>query len=127
MKSKILLIAVAATFSAGAIASDREVVRQAQEKLSAAGHDAGASDGKLGAKTQAALASFQDANGLKATGQLNSETLAALQIGTPEGTTTSSSTGSSSAPANEEAAGTGGTDNPGSSPERTAEPREQPK
>lgn len=57
-----------------------EVVKQAQEKLSAAGHDAGPADGIMGAKTQAAVKDFQQAKGLGASGQLDSQTLAALQI-----------------------------------------------
>jgi peptidoglycan hydrolase-like protein with peptidoglycan-binding domain len=77
-------------------AKNPEVVKQAQEKLSAAGHDVGQPDGKIGPKTQAALKEFQEKEGLQASGQLDSQTLAALEIGTPEGTTSSSSAGSSS-------------------------------
>ena len=123
MKVRPIFIAVAAMFSASAIAGgaqhsssqgasqsgmpeqsqqqaqnpaqNTEVVKQAQEKLSAAGHDAGQPDGKMGPKTQAALKEFQEKEGLQASGRLDSETLAALEIGTPEGTT-SSSAGSSS-------------------------------
>jgi peptidoglycan hydrolase-like protein with peptidoglycan-binding domain len=119
MKARPIFIAVAAMFSASAIAGgaqhsssqgagmqseqqaqnpaqNPEVVKQAQEKLSAAGHDVGQPDGKIGPKTQAALKEFQEKEGLQASGRLDSETLAALEIGTPEGTTPSSSAGSSS-------------------------------
>lgn len=120
MKAKPIFIAVAAIFSASAIAGggqhsssqgasqeiqaqaqgqNQELVKQAQEKLSAAGHDAGAPDGKAGPKTQAALKEFQQSRGLQASGQLDSQTLAALDIGTPEATASSSSAGASSEPA----------------------------
>jgi murein L,D-transpeptidase YcbB/YkuD len=102
-----------------AAAGNPEVVKQAQEKLGAAGHDAGQPDGQLGPKTQAAVKEFQESKGLQASGQLDQQTLAALEIGTPEGTTTSSSAGSSG--------GTGGAADPGFSSDRTAEPQEQPK
>ena len=124
MKMRPIFIAVAAIFSASAIAGGQssqgasqgpdmkeqsaqstqqpqqqaqnpELVKQAQEKLSAAGHDAGTPDGKVGPKTQAAVKEFQESKGLQASGKLDQETLAALEIGTPEGTT-SSSAGSSS-------------------------------
>ncbi len=126
MKARPIFIAVAAMFSAGAIAGgaqhsssqgasqgagmeqqsqqqaqnpaqNPEVVKQAQEKLSAAGLEVGQPDGIVGPKTQAALKEFQEKEGLQASGQLDSETLAALEIGTPEGTT-SSSAGASSPP-----------------------------
>ena len=74
-----------------------ELVKQVQEKLSAAGHEAGPSDGVLGPKTQAALKEFQEKEGLQASGQLDQQTLAALEIYTPEGSA-SSSVGASSQP-----------------------------
>lgn len=74
-----------------------EVVKQVQEKLSAAGHDAGPADGQMGPKTQAALKDFQEKEGLQASGQIDQQTLAALEIGGQ-----SSSTGSSSAPSQSE-------------------------
>ena len=126
MKARPIFIAVAAMFSASAIAGgaqhsssqgasqgagmeqsrqqaqnpaqNPEVVKQAQEKLSAAGLEVGQPDGIVGPKTQAALKEFQEKEGLQASGKLDSETLAALEIGTPEGTTTSSSAGASSPP-----------------------------
>jgi peptidoglycan hydrolase-like protein with peptidoglycan-binding domain len=152
MKAKPIFIAVAAMFSAAAIAggqgasqgsssSDQqsqsqqpqsqqsssassasaqnpEIVKQAQEKLSAAGHEV-QPDGKMGPKTQAAVKEFQQKEGLQASGQLDQQTLAALEIGTPEGTT-SSSAGSSSGGAS------GGSSSAGSSSERTAEPANEP-
>jgi peptidoglycan hydrolase-like protein with peptidoglycan-binding domain len=61
-------------------AQSQEVVKQAQQKLSQMGHDAGPADGIFGPKTQAALKEFQQAKGLNETGQLDSQTLAALQL-----------------------------------------------
>ena len=48
--------------------------------MSAAGHDAGAADGKMGPKTQAALKEFQQSKGLQASGQLDQKTVAALGV-----------------------------------------------
>src|ERR1044071_999900 len=58
-----------------------ETVKQAQEKLTAAGKDAGPADGKLGPKTQAAVKEFQQSKGLQASGKLDQQTLAALGVG----------------------------------------------
>ena len=44
-------------------AQSPDVVKQAQEKLSAAGMDAGQADGELGPKTQAAVKDFQQSKG----------------------------------------------------------------
>jgi len=104
MKLVQLAVAVAAAFSLSAMAAgdqkqkqepqaqsgqstqaqssgqNPELVKQAQEKLSAAGHDAGAADGKMGPKTQAALKEFQQSKGLQASGQLDQKTVAALGV-----------------------------------------------
>lgn len=69
-----------------------EMVKQAQEKLSAEGHDAGPSDGKLGPKTQAALKEFQESKGLEASGRLDQETIAALGVNESGSASSGSST-----------------------------------
>lgn len=144
MKARPIFIAVAAMFSASAIAGgaqqssakgasqgagmeqqsqpqaqnsaqNPEVVKQAQEKLSAAGHDAGTPDGLLGPRTQAALKAFQEKEGLQASGQLDSQTLAALEIGTPEGT-----------PGSSAGASTGSSGQGGSSAGASSEPKARP-
>jgi peptidoglycan hydrolase-like protein with peptidoglycan-binding domain len=154
MKAKPIFIAVAAMFSAAAIAGGNtssqgasseqhsqqsatqqqqsqsqsqnpETVKQVQEKLSAAGLDVGQPDGKIGPKTQAALKQFQEKEGLQASGQLDQETLAALQIGTPEGTSTSSSAGSSSPGSSSSGASSAGA--PSSGSEQKSGQSEQPK
>ncbi len=66
--------------SAGQSQQNPELVKQAQEKLAAAGKDVGTPDGKMGPKTQAALKDFQQEKGLQASGQLDDQTLAALDI-----------------------------------------------
>lgn len=71
-----------------------DLVKQAQEKLSADGKDIGTADGQLGPKTQAALQEFQQENGLPQSGQLDRETIAALDLG--EGSTAASGGTSSS-------------------------------
>ena len=63
-----------------AMQPNASIIKQAQQKLSAAGHDAGPADGILGAKTQQALKDFQKAKDLEATGQLDQRTLAALGV-----------------------------------------------
>jgi peptidoglycan hydrolase-like protein with peptidoglycan-binding domain len=70
-----------------------EVVKQVQQKLSENGQDV-QPDGKMGPKTQAALKEFQQQNGIKPTGQLDQQTLAALKIGESG----SSATGGSASP-----------------------------
>ena len=81
---------------------DSGTIRQAQEKLSAKGHDVTA-DGVLGTKTQAAVKEFQEKEGIQASGQLDQETLAALGV-------------------NESSAGAGSTSSPSSSPSATPAP-----
>jgi peptidoglycan hydrolase-like protein with peptidoglycan-binding domain len=57
----------------------QDTIKQAQEKLSAAGHEVQA-DGIMGPKTQAALKEFQEKKGLQASGELDQQTLAALGV-----------------------------------------------
>jgi peptidoglycan hydrolase-like protein with peptidoglycan-binding domain len=55
-------------------------VRDAQQALQDKGHDVGPIDGLMGPKTAAAVREFQQAQGLKATGRLDRETLSALNV-----------------------------------------------
>lgn len=68
-------------------------VKQIQTRLKAWGYYNGAVDGVYGSKTQAAVKSFQRANGLTADGVAGPKTLAA--IGLPTGSTSNSSGGGS--------------------------------
>jgi len=61
---------------AGGLSSDQ--VRQIQEALNEQGYRVGTVDGQMGPQTKQALEKFQEAEGLQATGELDSETLAAL-------------------------------------------------
>jgi outer membrane protein OmpA-like peptidoglycan-associated protein len=63
----------------GATAPVQDPVRAAQEKLNAAGFDAGPVDGILGPRTKRALIKYQAANGLEVTAELDAATLQALQ------------------------------------------------
>jgi Putative peptidoglycan binding domain len=54
---------------------------QVQRRLKELGHDPGPIDGQLGSQTQAALKAFQTDYGLAATGEIDTETRAALGLG----------------------------------------------
>jgi peptidoglycan hydrolase-like protein with peptidoglycan-binding domain len=76
-----------------------DMVRQAQQKLTAQGYDPGPVDGKWGPRTQNSVKKFQEDRNLKASGRLDQETMAALDAGG------SASTGSSSSPDQSSASG----------------------
>jgi peptidoglycan hydrolase-like protein with peptidoglycan-binding domain len=59
---------------------DASLVRSAQQALKDKGYDAGAIDGQMGPATEGALRSFQQAQGLPQTGDLDQRTLAALGV-----------------------------------------------
>jgi outer membrane protein OmpA-like peptidoglycan-associated protein len=65
-----------AAAGAGASSSVADPVRAAQEKLNAAGYDAGPVDGILGPRTRRALIHFQAVEGLELTGELDAATRA---------------------------------------------------
>jgi peptidoglycan hydrolase-like protein with peptidoglycan-binding domain len=58
----------------------RDLSRQVQERLQTVGFNPGAIDGSMGPQTSQALRSFQNAQGLRATGDLDEPTLNALGI-----------------------------------------------
>ncbi|HET7096866.1 MAG TPA: peptidoglycan-binding domain-containing protein, partial [Casimicrobiaceae bacterium] len=62
---------------------DRSFVRSVQQALIEDGYNAGPIDGIIGPRTSGALREFQDANGLPATGRIDSATVAALGIAPP--------------------------------------------
>jgi hypothetical protein len=92
------------------------VIKQAQQKLSAAGHDAGPADGVMGPKTAQALRDFQQAKGIEASGQLDARTLAALGLESGGVGATLSSGSEASVGAS---AGSGSGESGGSSGQRT--------
>lgn len=83
------------------MSQNKELVKQAQEKLSAAGHDVGSADGIMGPKTQKGLKEFQQSKGLQPSGQLDQKTLAELGVSGDA----SASTGASSDKPDKEASG----------------------
>jgi len=59
---------------------DSQAVRQIQEALNEAGHDVGEVDGVWGQRTAEALRKFQEEQNLEASGELDQETIAALEL-----------------------------------------------
>jgi peptidoglycan hydrolase-like protein with peptidoglycan-binding domain len=58
-----------------------EDTKKVQEALKAKGQDPGPIDGVMGPKTRAAVKSFQEASGLKATGRVDDQTAEKLGVG----------------------------------------------
>lgn len=56
------------------------LLKQAQAKLSSLGKDVGTPDGQMNSKTRQALTEYQQENGLQPTGQLDQQTVAALDL-----------------------------------------------
>src|SRR4051794_12494210 len=77
-----LFILVPLLFGAGAAAADARGAKinalAVQVALDKAGFSPGVIDGTMGGLTQQALRGFQEAKGLKVTGEADAETLAAL-------------------------------------------------
>jgi peptidoglycan hydrolase-like protein with peptidoglycan-binding domain len=93
---------------------DAEQVKAVQEALKDKGHDPGEVDGIMGPKTQQALRDYQQKEGLKATGRLDTETAAKLGVQAKAGAASSSSSpaaspsGSSSSSMPSSSSSTGG-------------------
>ena len=84
------------TGSAATPSSDE--VRQVQQHLKEKGGDVGAIDGVMGPKTRSALKSFQQQQGLTASGEIDSSTLTALGVAGGGSTLDSSSPAGGAAP-----------------------------
>ena len=78
-KAAVALFALAAT-TAFAGNPDSNTVQKAQQALNDKGFEAGSADGKWGPNTQAAVQKFQQSKNLNQSGQLDAQTLAALDI-----------------------------------------------
>lgn len=87
------LAALPATEAAPAAAGEAARVREIQLALKAAGFDPGATDGKMGPRTKAAVRDFQLAHGLEGDGKVGLKTWnkleSFLKSGQPDQTTTS--------------------------------------
>jgi His-Xaa-Ser repeat protein HxsA len=81
--------------SEGATAQADPQVRQVQQALKDKGHDPGQIDGVMGPQTKQALESFQQAQGISGSGELDQQTLAALDV---QGDSLASNTSSNQAP-----------------------------
>lgn len=64
----------------GAQAMSSDQIRQVQQALKDKGHEVGSIDGKWGPKTQNALKEYQQAQGMSASGELDSQTLSSLGV-----------------------------------------------
>jgi peptidoglycan hydrolase-like protein with peptidoglycan-binding domain len=75
--------------SQGSLSSqgDNATIGQLQQALNDKGYNVGTVDGQMGPKTRSALKKFQQAQGLQPSGQIDSQTVAALSIGTPNAST----------------------------------------
>lgn len=62
------------------ISLDRQTLKTVQKELTSRGYSTGQIDGIYGPRTERALLKFQAAQGLALTGQLNQETMDALNI-----------------------------------------------
>jgi peptidoglycan hydrolase-like protein with peptidoglycan-binding domain len=80
-------------------------VKKVQEALKEKGHDPGPIDGVMGPKTQEALRAFQQANNLKATGRIDSETAQKLGIDESTGAAGQRSSGKSGSSSEQGASG----------------------
>ena len=60
---------------------DPNIVVSAQRALSRHGYDPGPADGTFSPSTRDAVLQFQQARGIRATGELDSQTIAALGVG----------------------------------------------
>jgi peptidoglycan hydrolase-like protein with peptidoglycan-binding domain len=58
-------------------------ISRIQEALKSQGHDPGAIDGRMGARTQDAIRAFQASRGLPVTGQMDPQTTEKLGVGRP--------------------------------------------
>lgn len=76
----LLMLLLAQRPGAEAAGAKDGSVREVQVSLRQQGYDPGPVDGVVGPRTQTALASYQRAQGLAATGHLDSETLVRLDV-----------------------------------------------
>ena len=85
MRFKYSLLVAALAFPMTALAADpvfvdSKTVRQVQKTLTDRGYRTGGLDGRMGPQTKAAIRTFQKAEKLEPTGQLNGQTLVALGV-----------------------------------------------
>lgn len=66
--------------SGAGMQADEATVREIQQKLRDRGYDVGEVDGIMGDNTRQALTRFQQDQGIQATGQLDQQTMAALEV-----------------------------------------------
>jgi peptidoglycan hydrolase-like protein with peptidoglycan-binding domain len=99
--------------------ADNSQVRQAQQALKDKGYDVGAVDGQMGPHTQSALNQFQQAQGLPQSGDLDTQTLAALGVSEAGSAATPSSGATPSGSAMDQRSSASGTTTGAASPTAT--------
>jgi peptidoglycan hydrolase-like protein with peptidoglycan-binding domain len=82
-RAATLVLACVLAAPAMAYETDRDV-RHAQQMLADLGYPGGHADGRLGPRTRTAIRNFQREHNLNATGDLNDETMSALDTATAE-------------------------------------------
>jgi peptidoglycan hydrolase-like protein with peptidoglycan-binding domain len=103
-----------------AAAGGSEQVKAVQQALKDKGHDPGEIDGVMGPKTQAALRDYQQKEGLKATGRLDSAT--ASKLGVQAKADTSSSTSPAASPSGSSSTGASSSSSPSGSSSSATSP-----
>jgi peptidoglycan hydrolase-like protein with peptidoglycan-binding domain len=105
-----------AQHSSTGASADPATVRQAQQRLMSEGINPGPVDGRLGQQTREGLKEFQQSRGLEPSGQLDSQTIAALGIDSDSSAAAGGTSPGASSP------GAASPATAPSSPERSAEP-----
>ncbi len=85
-----------------------DTIKKVQEALNKEGYNIGSADGKMGSKTKDAVKKFQKDKGMKETGQLDQETLAALGVSSSGAAAGGKESGAASKPDSVESGGAGG-------------------
>jgi peptidoglycan hydrolase-like protein with peptidoglycan-binding domain len=101
-----------------AAGGNAEQVKAVQQALKDKGHDPGEVDGKMGPKTQQAIRDYQQKEGLKTTGRLDTET--ASKLGVQAKADTSSTSSPAASPSGSSSSGASSSSSPSGSSSSSA-------